>query len=69
VFDDAYVDQNQIDGVEANTARPVLGVALSQFATPPAQNDTAVIRGSTYIIRDVRADGHGWALLLLNVKS
>lgn len=71
VFDEAYIDQNGIDGPEANTAKPVLGVQLSQFSVPPAQDDVIQIAagGTTYIVRDVRPDGKGWALLLLQAMS
>lgn len=69
VFDDAYIDQNQIDGVEANAVKPVLGVRMAQFAVPPAQDDTVLIGGTTYIVKDVRPDGHGWALLFLQVMA
>lgn len=68
VYDEAYTDQNTIDGlVEANTTMPVLGVRLAQFALAPSQNDQLVIQrtGEQYIVKDVRADGHGWAKLLL----
>lgn len=70
VFDEAYKDQDVIDGlVEANTTYPVIGVRLAQFASMPAQNDVVVRQsnGNSYIVRDVRPDGHGWAKLKLGL--
>jgi hypothetical protein len=70
VFDEAYRDQDVIDGiVEANTTYPVIGVRLSQFTSIPVQNDSLLRQsnGKTYIVRDVRPDGHGWAKLKLGL--
>lgn len=69
VFDRAYQELTLLDdGSSSNTTRPVLGVRLSQFAAPPAVNDQVTVTsvGLTFIVRDVRPDGHGWAKLMLN---
>jgi len=84
VFDEAYLELTPLgkgeDGTEAfslgspgaiTTARPVLGVQLSQFVLPPEQNDTLTIMGGKfiggrYVVKEVRPDGHGGAKLLLN---
>jgi hypothetical protein len=69
VFDEAYRDQDAIVGIEANTLMPVLGVRLAQFPTAPVKNDQLIRQstGLTYIVRDVRPDGHGGAKLMLGL--
>lgn len=79
IFDEAYVEIAPLgrgDGFAESqgwgspgaitTESPVLGVQLSQFPSPPAQGDTATIRGHGYVVKDVRLDGRGAAKLLLN---
>lgn len=69
VFDAEYeeVDVDPGDGSQTTSRRPVLGVRLALFAVAPAQNDTVSIpsTGKTYLVRDVRTDGHGHAKLML----
>jgi hypothetical protein len=69
VFDAEYeqVEINQADGSQSTTHRPVLGVRTSLFPRSPAQNDKVFIPsvGKTYVVRDVQADGHGHAKLML----
>lgn len=50
-------------------ARPVFGVQLSAMQTAPQQGDQLTIDGTTYVVREVQADGHGWAKLLLNLAG
>lgn len=76
VFDSEYLDLNAISpeqlGLPGNitAARPVLGVQLSQFTSPPIQGDNLTLAsGAAYSVMEVRADGHGWAKLLLNSAS
>ncbi len=72
VFDEAYRDITLIDTAIGNTTEmPVLGVRLAQFTTLPLQNDVVQIASvnTTYRVREVRLDGHGWAKLLLNFQS
>lgn len=57
------------DGPEATTARPMLGVRLAHFVSPPAQGDQVVIRGVTYAVAEPRPDSHGRATLILNYVS
>jgi hypothetical protein len=79
VFDDQYLAMTPLGhgGLESEmlslgapgvitTSTPVLGVQLSQFRRPPEQGAIVEIRGTTYAVREVRSDGHGWAKLLLN---
>ena len=42
-----------------------------EFPAPPVQNDTLSIGsvGATYVVREVRLDGHGYAKLMLNFVS
>jgi hypothetical protein len=69
VFDREFQEIVMIDEVPNATMRPVLGVRLALFAAPPVQNDKVFIPsvGVTYIVREVRPDGHGWAKLMLNM--
>lgn len=69
VFDEAYVEVDPTGGMGVISARPVLGVRLSQFVTPPLQGDrlTIVRTGETFIVNEVRPDGHGAAKLMLNL--
>jgi hypothetical protein len=55
----------------ADSAYPVLGVRLALFAIPPAKNDRVFVKSVnlTFIVRDVKPDGHGWAKLLLNLAK
>ena len=48
-------------------ATPILGVQLSAMQTVPRQQDQVVIRGVTYVVKEVRPDSHGHAKLLLNL--
>ena len=79
VFDAGYLELEPMGrggpGVESmafglaggiSTSRPMLGVQLSQFQVPPQQDDQAIIRGHLYIVREVQADSHGAAKLLLS---
>lgn len=83
VFNEAYLDVDPLGrgGLASETASwgyqgaissemPVLGVQLSQFLPgEPLQGDELVARGTTYVVREVRPDGQGGALLLLNQYS
>lgn len=70
VFDDAYQKEMLFSdaSVELTTVQAVLGVQLSQFSVPPAQNDqlTIVRTGGAYVVKDVRVDSHGGAKLILS---
>lgn len=67
VFDAAYRDVDLSDPLGTTTITPVLGVRLAQFTNPPVQDDTVQIpsANATYVVREVRNDGHGWAKLML----
>lgn len=71
VFDSAYRDVDLADPLGTTTVTPVLGVRLAQFTNPPVQDDTVQIPSvnTTYVVRDVRNDGHGWAKLILGKVS
>jgi hypothetical protein len=75
VFDDAF---RQIiafgDGTSIlNTTDPVLGVRLAAFppGVRPMQGDSFTVPrlALTFRVKDVRPDGHGWALLPANVED
>ncbi|WP_242183092.1 hypothetical protein [Sphingomonas sp. CARO-RG-8B-R24-01] len=67
VFDEEYDDVKMLDGIAESSKRPVLGVRLSLFAYYPKQNDVVAIPSvnGSYIVIDVKTDGHGHALLML----
>lgn len=69
VFDEAYKEHIIKDGEAVTVVMPVLGVKLVDFQVIPLQGDNVVIRGKTYIIREVRIDGHGGAKLMLNFQE
>jgi hypothetical protein len=76
VFDQEYNEQNPLGGMveqlgmpgNITGTRPVLGVQLSAFPSgvAPAQGDALTTGGASYLVMEVRQDGHGWAKLLLN---
>lgn len=70
IFDDAFAKEVLFDDATTGVTEvsAVLGVQVSQFPSPPAQNDQLqVIRtGSRFVVREVRVDGHGAAKLLLS---
>jgi hypothetical protein len=69
VFDEQYTDVMVADGQPITSTMPVLGVQLSQFTNPPQQGDTLIITrtAETFVVKEVRPDGHGWAKLMLNL--
>jgi hypothetical protein len=72
VFDRAYHEVTLLDDASsANTLSPCLGVRLAQFAAEPQPGDTVYIASVdlTFVIRDVRPDGHGSAKLMLMLSA
>ena len=73
VFDNAYLKEVMFeDGLTGVTeVSAVLGVQLSQFQTPPVQNDQLSVASvnTTYLVREVRVDSRGGAKLLLSQVS
>jgi hypothetical protein len=72
VFDRAYADVTlEDDGTENTTRKPCLGVRLSLFEIPPGQGDLAFIPSEdiTFVVKDVRPDGHGHAKLIMMATS
>ncbi|MGF6978954.1 hypothetical protein QFZ94_007469 [Paraburkholderia sp. JPY465] len=75
VFDEAVTDVDVMDGVPVTTKRPCYGFRVSQLPVTAQQGDTLLIPAApgapladtTYVVREVRVDGHGWCLLLLNL--
>jgi hypothetical protein len=70
IFDDAYLREMLLEdgSTGTNTVSAVLGVQLSQFSTPPAQNGSLMVNstGATYLVREVRPDSRGGAKLMLS---
>jgi len=73
VFDDAFHKDAFFDdgSVGVQTTSPTLGVRLSSFTSPPLQNDRVFVVSvnTTYVVREVHPDGHGWVKLVLNKVS
>jgi hypothetical protein len=71
VFDQAYRSISLVADVPATEEAPVLGVRLSQFPAPPVQSDQLFVPrvNTTYVVQEVRDDGQGHALLILNEVS
>ncbi len=71
VFDEAYSEIDLAGGMPVTTDTPVVGVRLAQFAAPPSQGDSLTIArlGWTFVVKEVRPDGHGYAKLMLNYQS
>ena len=72
VFDEEVADvQVGEDGQVSSQRKPLLGVRSHWFASPPLQSDRVTIMrtGTTYIVRDSQADGHGWIRLELMVAK
>lgn len=59
------------------TKTPCFGFAVANLSTTPKQKDKLFIAAvyeapkvdTTYIIKEVQADGHGWCRLLLNIAQ
>lgn len=66
VFDRAYSQDAIKDGVVVTETMPVLGISTSDFPSPPLQGDQLIINGQTFIVRELRDDGHGGGKLMLN---
>ncbi len=69
VYDEQYVGVDVADGQQVTSSMPVLGVRLSQFPLMPQQGDTLFIQrtAETFVVKEVRPDGHGAAKLMLNL--
>lgn len=69
LFNEAYheVALNE-DQAPVTTEQPVIDIRLAEIAAP-VQGDRLSVRGSTYIVREVRLDGVGGARLMLNFVS
>ncbi|WP_299104708.1 hypothetical protein [uncultured Bradyrhizobium sp.] len=69
VFDRAYADITiDGEGSEVTTRKPCLGVRTSLFLQrEPLQDDRVFVPSvpGTFIVKDVRPDGHGHAKLIL----
>lgn len=75
VFDEAVTNVDIVDGVPVTTTRPCYGYRVGTLAIAARQGDTlfipaapgAPLSDTTYVVREVRKDGHGWCFLLLNL--
>jgi hypothetical protein len=77
VFDEAVADVDVMDGLPVTTLRPCFGFRVIQLASAAAQGDSLLVYAAlpaplvdtTFFVREVRKDGHGWCFLLLNNAS
>lgn len=72
VFDREYQEVSILDDGQGSSSRkPILGVRLAKFAALPQQNDTVYVPSVdiTYVVRNVKPDGHGHAVLELNARK
>jgi hypothetical protein len=72
VYDDAYTEVHAAgDGTSVTSTSPILGVQLADFPCLPLQGDTLVVKktGERFIVKEVRPDSHGWAILMLNLRT
>jgi hypothetical protein len=73
VFDDAFLKEVMFEDASQGVTEisAVLGVQLSQFVSPPIQNDQLSVASinTTFIVREVRNDSHGGAKLMLSKVS
>lgn len=71
-FHEAFKSIDLLGGSDVTSVMPELGVVLSEFQVPPQQGDLIVITptalhgGGTYVVKEVRPNGIGVAVLLLN---
>jgi hypothetical protein len=68
VFDEAYREIILLDmSSPTSDAMPVVGINDGQFIAPPKQDDRIRITRTmvTYLVKEVRADGHGHTKLML----
>lgn len=74
-FHEAFLSVSIAGGMDAATTSPAIGVNLSEFPTPPLQRDKVVVTataehgGGTFTVKEVRPNGVGAAILLLNFVS
>lgn len=70
IFDDAHTGLQMGDAgdPEVSTVHAVIGIRLSQFQVPPAQDGKLLIPriGKAFLVIDVQPDGHGAAKLILS---
>jgi hypothetical protein len=69
VFDDAYREVGiAANGNAVTSTHPILGVRVADLPAAPLQGDKLTLsrNGRTYVVKEVRPDSHGWAILLLN---
>lgn len=75
VFDEAYLPAELGGEPTAISARPVVGVRLSElpigYAPAKAQGDTVLIQrtGELFVVKSGKTDGHGHARLELQVTT
>ena len=73
VFDNAYLKDVMFEDASmgVTSVHAVLGVQLSQFPVPPAQNGLLFVTSvnTTFVVKEVRVDSHGGAKLILSKVS
>ena len=66
IFDNDFVSVDVGENAPpVSDQKPTLTVRLSDFDTPPAQDDSLIVDGNSYTVLEVQPDGTGAALLIL----
>jgi len=66
IFNENHVELHFDGDQETRLVRPLLGLRLSTLPRTPREGDLFVIRGGTWAVREVLADGVGHAKVYLN---
>ena len=71
VFDENFIDLSELEGVRETAEQPIATVRLAAWPSGrrhPIQGDQIAIHSvkSTYRVNEVRLDGKGGAMLMLN---
>lgn len=64
IFDDAYFEDGIGQGPGAESSKPAFTCKTSDVASA-TQGQTLVVGATTYHIVNIRPDGQGWTLLIL----
>lgn len=76
IFDSAYTDVDVVDGLPVTTLKSCFGFNVSDLPVEAQQSAFLLVKAAlgeplqdtTYRIKEVRLDGHGWVRLMLNRK-
>lgn len=67
IFDNEYQAVDPNTGAIITSLEPVLGVKNANIGQTPRQDDTVLVRGKSYRVKEVQSDGSGGSRLFLHV--